>query len=56
MSDLIDKTAGETEEYDSECPECGSDRVRRSSMYDLEEIEVTSPWCEECGYGWMEEV
>jgi len=56
MAELIDKSAGGQERYDSECPECGSENVWRSNTYDLSEISSTSPWCEDCGYGWMESV
>lgn len=55
MSDLINWSAGSGEvRFDATCAECGSDRVVRSDIYDLSELESTSVWCDECGYSWWE--
>lgn len=50
---LIDNSGGDTESVDVDCPECGSDNVRRSTTYSLDEVDTISPWCESCGHGWM---
>jgi transcription elongation factor Elf1 len=41
-------------DYGEECPNCGSD-VTVITQFDNDHPEAPhSPWCKECGYGWME--
>lgn len=53
---LSRKTQSNVISYDSQCPECQSDAVRRKDTFDIAEVDMVSVWCDDCGWGWSEDV